>query len=248
MNDSILIMILTISVIIVTASFTLADTQFESDTVSTTGGNLIITFIGHGTLMFSYNDMIIHVDPVSRYADYSTLPKADLILVTHDHGDHLDPGTIDQLIKDNTEIILTAACAERIGKGTVMKNGEVKEVKGLRIKAVPAYNILHKRENGQPFHPKGVGNGYVITFADKKVYIAGDTENVPEMKELKGIDIAFLPMNLPYTMTPEMVADAVKAFKPAILYPYHFGSTDTGELLNLLQDVKDVDVRIRNMQ
>jgi L-ascorbate metabolism protein UlaG (beta-lactamase superfamily) len=247
MNDSILIMILTIFVIIVTASFTLADTQFESDTISTTGGNLIITFIGHGTLMFSYNDMIIHVDPVSRYADYSTLPKADLILVTHDHGDHLDPATIDQLIKDNTEIILTATCADRIGKGTVMKNGEVKEVKGLRIEAVPAYNIIHERENGQPFHPKGIGNGYVITFADKKIYIAGDTENVPEMKELKEIDIAFLPMNLPYTMTPEMVADAVKAFKPAILYPYHFGSTDTGELLKLLQDVKDVDVRIRNM-
>jgi L-ascorbate metabolism protein UlaG (beta-lactamase superfamily) len=248
MNDGILILILTIFVTIITASFTLADNHFESDTVSTTGGNLSITFIGHGTLMFSYHDMIIHVDPVSRYADYSTLPKADLILVTHDHGDHLDPETIDQLTKDSTGIILTATCAERIGKGTVMKNGEVKEVKGLRIEAVPAYNILHKRENGQPFHPKGVGNGYVITFADKKVYIAGDTENVPEMKELKGIDIAFLPMNLPYTMTPEMVADAVKAFKPGILYPYHFGSTDTGKLLKLLQDVKNVDVRIRNMQ
>ena len=118
----------------------------------------------------------------------------------------------------------------------------------LKIEAIPAYNLVHKRDNGQPFHPKGVGNGYIITFGDKRVYVAGDTENIPEMKSLQEIDCAFLPMNLPYTMTPEMVADAAEAFRPKILYPYHFGDTDTSQLLRLLQDQKEVEVRIRNMK
>ena len=113
---------------------------------------------------------------------------------------------------------------------------------------VLAYNIVHKRDTGQPFHPKGVGNGYIITFGDKRVYVAGDTENVPEMKGLKSIDIAFLPMNLPYTMTPEMVADAAKAFKPKILYPYHFGETDTSKVVSLLKGTPEIEVRIRNMK
>jgi len=117
----------------------------------------------------------------------------------------------------------------------------------LAIKAVPAYNLVHKRDTGQPYHPKGDGNGYLITFGDKNVYVAGDSENIPEMKALKGIDIAFLPMNLPFTMTPEMVADAVLAFKPKILYPYHFGETDTPKLLALLKD-SGIEVRIRKMK
>ena len=118
----------------------------------------------------------------------------------------------------------------------------------LKIEAIPAYNLVHKRDNGQPFHPKGVGNGYIITFGDKRVYVAGNTENIPEMKSLQEIDCAFLPMNLPYTMTPEMVTDAAEAFRPKILYPYHFGDTDTSQLLRLLQDQKEVEVRIRNMK
>jgi L-ascorbate metabolism protein UlaG (beta-lactamase superfamily) len=104
---------------------------------------------------------------------------------------------------------------------------------------------VHKRKNGEPFHPDGSGNGYVILFGDKRVYVAGDTENIPEMKTLKRIDVAFLPMNLPYTMTPEMVADAAKAFKPKVLYPYHYGKTDTSILVQLLKDSKEIDVRIR---
>jgi L-ascorbate metabolism protein UlaG (beta-lactamase superfamily) len=115
------------------------------------------------------------------------------------------------------------------------------------MEAVPAYNIVNKRPDGNPFHPKGAGNGYIVTFGDKRVYIAGDTENTPEMKALKNIDIAFLPMNLPYTMTPEMVADAAKAFKPRILYPYHFGETDTSKLVKLLQAEKGIEVRVRKM-
>jgi len=113
---------------------------------------------------------------------------------------------------------------------------------------VPAYNLVHKRPDGQPFHPRGAGNGYVITFGDKRVYVAGDTENVPEMKNLKNLDIAFLPMNLPYTMTPEMVAEAAKWIKPAILYPYHYGDTNTSRLVTLLKETPEIEVRIRRMK
>jgi L-ascorbate metabolism protein UlaG (beta-lactamase superfamily) len=119
-------------------------------------------------------------------------------------------------------------------------------VGGLTVNAVPAYNIVNKRPDGSPFHPKGSGNGYIVTFGDTRIYIAGDTENTPEMKDLQNISVAFLPMNLPYTMTPEMVADAVRAFHPRILYPYHFGETDTSTIIDLLKD-EDVEVRIRKM-
>ena len=129
-----------------------------------------------------------------------------------------------------------------------MKNGDVETVGGLTIEAVPAYNLVHMRSPGVPFHPQGIGNGYVITFGDKRVYVAGDTENIPEMKNLKNIDYAFLPMNLPYTMTAEMVADAARAFRPRILYPYHFGNTDTSQLEALMKDTPEVEVRIRNMK
>lgn len=222
--------------------------QFESDTISTSAGDLKITFIAHGTLMFAFNDLVVHIDPVSRYADYSKMPKADIILVTHHHGDHLDPTAIDPLTKTDTELILTQACFDKIEKGSVMKNDDSRSVKEIKVEAVPAYNLVHKRDNGEPFHPKGVGNGYVITFGDKKVYVAGDTENVPEMKNLSGVDIAFLPMNLPYTMTPEMAADAVNMVNPKIFYPYHFGSTNVDDLLKLLKDRDDIDIRIRKMQ
>jgi L-ascorbate metabolism protein UlaG (beta-lactamase superfamily) len=224
------------------------EAEFDMDIIETVVGPLQITFIGHGTLMFSFGGKVIHVDPVSREADYSKMPKADLILITHEHGDHLDPQAIELVRTEKTSIVLTEVCESKISGGVVMKNGEVRNVQGLKIEAVPAYNLLHMRSPGVPFHPKGVGNGYVITFGKKRVYVAGDTENVPEMKKLKNIDVAFLPMNLPYTMTPEMVADAAKAFKPAILYPYHYGETDTSQLIELLQGVGEVEVRIRRMQ
>ena len=229
-------------------SFSFAQNQFESDTIRTSSGDLNITFIAHGTLLFKFNELIIHIDPVSRYADYSKMPKADIILITHHHSDHFDPKLINSIIKKDTDIICTEACLAKIKNGTLMKNGDVQSIKGIKVKAVPAYNIVHKRKNGEPFHPKGVGNGYVITFGDKKVYIAGDTENVPEMKNLSEIDYAFLPMNLPYTMTPKMVADAVNMFNPKVLYPYHFGNTNVNELIKLLKDKKDCEVRVRKMQ
>jgi len=222
--------------------------MFEQDIIKTSDGDLKIAFIGHGTLMFTFGAKVIHIDPVFREADYNKMPKADLIIVTHEHGDHLDPEAIKILRKEDAEIVLTEICAQKVKGGTVMKNGDVKTISGLKIEAIPAYNIVHERQSGRPFHPKGDGNGYVITFGAKRVYVAGDTENTPEMKKLKGIDIAFLPMNLPYTMTPEMVADAAKAFKPKILYPYHFGNTDTSELVKLLKGEKEIEVRIRDME
>jgi L-ascorbate metabolism protein UlaG (beta-lactamase superfamily) len=225
-----------------------AEADFEMDIIETARGPLQITFIGHGTLMFSFGGKVIHVDPVSREADYGKMEKADLILITHEHGDHLDPQAIELVRTEKTSIVLTEVCASKISGGVVMKNGEVRNVQGLRIEAVPAYNLVHMRSPGVPFHPKGVGNGYIIAFGNKRVYVAGDTENIPEMKKLKNIDVAFLPMNLPYTMTPEMVADAARAFKPAILYPYHYGETDTSRLVELLKGVGEVEVRIRRMQ
>jgi len=225
-----------------------AEKPFEEDVIQTEGGELTLSFIGHGTLMFRYQGKIVHVDPVSREADYSKLPKADLVLITHEHGDHLDPKAVDQIRKEGTRIVLTESCVGRLQGGTVMKNGDVATVHGWKIEAVPAYNIVHKRSGGSPFHPKGVGNGYIINFDKTRVYVAGDTENTPEMKQLKDIDIAFLPMNLPYTMTPEMVAEAAKAFEPRILYPYHYGQTDPQDLVKLLKDSENIDVRIRNLR
>jgi L-ascorbate metabolism protein UlaG (beta-lactamase superfamily) len=225
-----------------------AKESFETDIIKTSDGDIKITFIGHGTLMFTFDGKIIHVDPFGKVGDYTKLPKADVILITHEHYDHLDLKALAAVRTEKTTVELSESCSKQVQGGIIMKNGDVQTVNGLNVEAVPAYNIVHKRDNGQPFHGKGVGNGYVITLGDKRVYVAGDTENIPEMKSLQEIDIAFLPMNLPYTMTPEMVADAAKAFRPKILYPYHFGNTDTSKLLKLLKDHKDIEVRIRNMK
>ena len=224
-----------------------AENNFVTDEIRTTKGDLAITFIGHATLMISFAGKVIYIDPVSSYADYTKKPKADLILITHEHTDHFDLKAIDIIKTNKTEAVVTANVAKQMKGGIVMKNGETKIIGGLKIEALPAYNIEHMRSPGVPFHGRGIGNGYIITFADKRLYIAGDTENTPEMKSLRNIDIAFLPMNVPYTMTPEMVADAAKAFRPGILYPYHFGNTDTQKIINLLKDEKNIEVRIRKM-
>jgi len=225
-----------------------AGSNYETDIVKTSAGDLEITFIGHGTVMFTFEGKVIHVDPYSQVADYSKLPQADLILLTHEHVDHLDLKALEILRTDKTKIILSQNCARQVKGGIIMGNGEVKTVDGLKIEATPAYNLVHMRGDGVAYHPKGSGNGYVVTFGDKRIYLAGDTENIPEMKNLKNIDYAFLPMNLPYTMTPEMVADAAKAFKPKVLYPYHYGETDPLKLVALMKDVPEVEIRIRKMQ
>ncbi len=197
--------------------------------------------------MFTFGGKVVHIDPWTQLADYSKMPKADLILITHEHRDHLDLKAVEILRNEKTVIACPKIAAQQIMSATVMNNGDIKTLTGFPVKAVPAYNLIHKRDTGQPFHPKGDGNGYVITFGDRNVYVAGDTENIPEMKALKDIDIAFLPMNLPFTMTPEMAADAALAFKPKILYPYHFGESDTSKLRALLQG-SGIEVRIRKMK
>jgi L-ascorbate metabolism protein UlaG (beta-lactamase superfamily) len=224
-----------------------AQEKFETDVITTSAGDLEITVLGHGSLLMVFNEKFIYVDPFSRVADYSKLPQADLILITHEHRDHLDLGALASVRTERSTVVLTETCAEQVDDGIVMQNGDMITVMDLQIESVPAYNIVHKRENGQPFHPRGVGNGYIITFGDQRVYVAADTENIPEMKNLQGIDIAFLPMNLPYTMTPEMVADAAKTIQPKILYPYHYGNTDTSRLVDLLKEEKEIEVRIRKM-
>jgi len=217
------------------------------DKISTLAGMVEIHFIGHGSLMFKDNGTVIQIDPVRSSGNYDFLPKADIILVTHEHGDHLDADLIGKLKKQGTLVFCNKNSGKAIPWAMIMAPGSRQEVKGIVIEAVDAYNIVNERAPGQPFHPKGQGIGFILTIGGKKFYIAGDTENTPEMKALKNIDVAFLPMNLPYTMTPEMVADAAKAFKPKILYPYHYGETNTNEIINLLKDT-NIEVRIRNLK
>jgi L-ascorbate metabolism protein UlaG (beta-lactamase superfamily) len=219
---------------------------FETDLIPTSAGDLAITFIGHGSLMMTFNGKTIHIDPYSSLADYASLPKADIVFLTHEHSDHLDKNALAKLSTDRTIIVLTEICATQIEGGIVMRNGETQTIDGLKVEAVAAYNLLHTRPNGEAFHPMGNGNGYIMNVGDTRVYVAGDTENTPEMKALQNIAIAFLPMNLPYTMTPEMVADAVRSFRPRILYPYHFGKTDTSKIVELLKG-EDIEVRIRKL-
>jgi L-ascorbate metabolism protein UlaG (beta-lactamase superfamily) len=244
MNDTLIVRCIlvaaTLSLVMMAAGF--AQKKFQEDVFKTSGGELKITLIGHGTLMFTYAGKVVHVDPVSMYADYAALPKADIILITHEHFDHLDAKAIKLISKADTSIVINPSSAKNLPDAAVMKNGESRTVAGINVEAVPAYN--HK----EPFHPKGNGNGYVLTFGDKRVFVAGDTENVPEIKALKNIDVAFLPMNQPYTMKPDQVADVAKAMQPKVLYPYHFSETDTGQLVNLLKDEKGIEVRIRDMK
>ena len=221
--------------------------QFETDVFQTSAGDLSITFLGHGSLLMLFKGMNIYVDVYGEVADYSKLPKADIVFLTHDHFDHLDPKALAAIRTDKTVLVYTEACKQLVKGGIVMHNGDRQTVAGIPVEAVAAYNILHKRPSGDPFHPKKSGNGYIFNFGETRLYVAGDTENIPEMKALQEIDIAFLPMNLPYTMTPEMVADAAKAFRPRILYPYHYGETDVSKLVDLLKGTKEIEVRIRKM-
>jgi L-ascorbate metabolism protein UlaG (beta-lactamase superfamily) len=218
---------------------------YEYDTFTYGDNTLTISFIGHGTLMMEMNDIIIHIDPVSREGNYDDLPDGDLILITHGHGDHLDTGAIKKIQKENTVIIGSEECIRVVKEGIVLKNGEETKAFGITVTAIPAYNTTAGRDK---FHPKGRDNGYILDLNGKRIYIAGDTEDTPEMLALTGIDIAFLPMNQPYTMTPEQAARAARGFKPEILYPYHFGKTDTDILVSLLKDEPEIEVRIRDLE
>ena len=224
-----------------------AGTGFASDIFQTADGELRITFIGHGSLLFEFGGRALYVDPDGRLADFAVMPKADLILVSHQHGDHFDPQAIAALRQAATEIFVSASCLPQPAGARVLNNGDRRLYFGVTIEAVPAYNMVHQRPDGRPFHPRGEGNGYVLSFPGLRVYVAGDTENIPEMQELKNIDVAFLPMNIPYTMTPEMTALAARVVRPRILYPYHFSDTDPRRLIELLRDEPTIEVRVRKM-
>ncbi len=222
--------------------------QLETDVFGTSAGDLKITFIGHGSLMFRLGSQFIHVDPYGKLFDYGQCPKADLILITHEHHDHLDPDAVAKLRSAKTAVVLSQSCTPNVKGGIVMKNGDSQTILGIGIEAVPAYNIQHTRDGKTPYHPKGIGNGYILMFGNKRVYVAGDTENIPEMDAIQDIDIAFLPMNLPFTMTPEMTAQAARTIQPKILYPYHYTDTDPDRIIQLLKDQPEIEVRIRALQ
>jgi L-ascorbate metabolism protein UlaG (beta-lactamase superfamily) len=226
----------------------LSNAQPVPDTLQTNEGTLKLYFVGHASLYFNWNGKIIHVDPFSRMGDYSLFPKADLILLTHHHPDHLDTNALRKIEKEDTHYIMAPICDGRArfaGTTELIANGEQTSFEDLKIEAVPAYNIVHKRDNGNPYHPKGEGNGYIVQFGKLRVYIAGDTENIPEMVDFGPIDVAYLPMNLPFTMTPEMVVDAVNMLQPRILYPYHYGQTRLESLTTLMQNNTTTEVRLR---
>jgi len=219
--------------------------QFSSDTIETSDGPLTIYFIGHATIVMKCKNLVIHIDPTSEFADYKKMPKADLILVTHEHHDHFDAQAIAAITKKGSAVVLNNAARNLLMFGQALEQGDSAIIHGIKIKAIPAYNTTPGRDK---FHPKGRDNGYVLTIGGRNIYLAGDTENTPEMAQLKEIDIAFLPMNQPYTMTPEQFAQAIKDFKPKIAYPYHYGETDLSGLPELLKDEKDTELRIRPMK
>ena len=241
--------VLTTTAMIATLSASGIAAEYQKDTFKTKGGKeVVITAIKHASLRIQYDGLEIQVDPVADYqpaTDYSKFPKADIILVTHEHFDHFDRDAIEALKKDGTQVIANPSVQKMLGFGTAMANGESRTIgKALALDAVPAYNTMAGRTQ---FHPKGRDNGYVLTLDGLRIYIAGDTEDIPEMASLKDVDVAFLPCNQPYTMTPQQVAKAAKTIKPKVLFPYHYSATPIKRVAELLADTS-IDVRIRNYQ
>jgi L-ascorbate metabolism protein UlaG (beta-lactamase superfamily) len=208
-----------------------------ADSYDTPLGTLQITPLGHASLRLEINGKIIQVDPYSEVHDYNREPKADLILITHQHYDHLDRQAIAKIITLATEVIAPPEISSTFDKGRPITNGEKTVWNNITIEAVPAYNIKHKNNNGQLFHPKGKGNGYVMNFGAFRLYIAGDTEPIAEMRTLGPIDVAFLPKNLPYTMDDQMFVEAAKIVKAKTLYPYHWFEVDKPALQKALEGV-----------
>lgn len=229
----------------------LVSAMFQNDVITTRSGEeLRIGFLGHGSLVLEFEGKIIYVDPVGMFADYSKAPKADLIFVTHQHDDHLDPVLIDSLQKKETVIIGPQAVVDELGKGFVMHNGDEYNVADyLSVEAIPAYNTTPGHEG---FHPHtGRDNGYLLTLGGSRIYISGDSEPTLEMLALRDLDVVFLPVNQPYTMTVDQAVSVVKTLQPTIFYPYHTGQTDQKtDLKRLVKELKGsgVDVRIRSME
>jgi L-ascorbate metabolism protein UlaG (beta-lactamase superfamily) len=219
-------------------------TAAPPDTFQTTAGAVTVTPIQHASFTLEAAGQIVYVDP-SPVALFQDRKKADLILITDIHGDHMDPAALAALKKDGTKIIAPAAVAKTVGEAQVLANGEQTKWNDWQIEAVPMYNLTRGPSPGKYYHDKGRGNGYVLTYGGKRFYIAGDTEGIPEMRSLRDIDVAFVPMNLPYTMTPEEAADAVKAFHPKVVYPYHYRGQNVEQFAAKLAGT-GIDVRLRD--
>jgi L-ascorbate metabolism protein UlaG (beta-lactamase superfamily) len=212
----------------------------------TSHGPLTVIPLGHASLLIKYSGKIIHVDPWSNVADYSAQPKADWVWLTHDHRDHYDETALEAIVTDATRFVMNPSAAERYGGGdavTVMKNGDLAEIDGIIIEAVPAYNLVRERDSGQKYHPKGMYNGYIASFGNVRVYIAGDTECIPEMKAISDIDLMFVPINLPFTMPPQEAVGCIKVIAPKVVVPYHQGDADPQVLVNMLAN-SGIDVRV----
>lgn len=231
----------------------LSFTAFGQDMISTASGDIKITPILHGTLVLEYQGKTIYVDPYGGAEAFEGQKKPDIVLITDIHGDHHNQETLDGLDLKNTIMVAPQAVAEKLPKNSskqidVISNGETKTIENITVSAIPMYNLP---ETDDSRHPKGRGNGYILTMGDKKVYLSGDTEDIPEMRSLKNIDVAFICMNLPYTMDVDQAASAVIDFKPVIVYPYHYRGTDgLGDIEKFKELVNasapNVEVRLRN--
>ena len=222
---------------------------YEVDVFKTKSGKTLKFYaLVHASIRIEYDGREIEIDPVTKLGnktiDYTAMPKADYIFVTHEHGDHFDKEALKQLTGDKTQLITNKRCAEMLGYGEIMVNGQSSTFNDITVEAVPAYNISEGRTQ---FHPKGRDNGYILTIDGLRIYIAGDTEDIPEMQDIKDIDIAFLPCNQPYTMTTEQLVKAAKTVKPKVLFPYHYGQTDVKGIPSQLKDY-GIDVRIRHYE
>ncbi|HAS41508.1 MAG TPA: MBL fold metallo-hydrolase [Microscillaceae bacterium] len=235
----------------------LVQVQAQSDQVDAKKGKITIHPVLHASMVLEWNGKTIYVDPYGGAERYTKFPKPDLILITDIHGDHLNKKTLGALDIKNAELIAPQAVIDRLNKEDVtfapkkfraLANGKTKKVMGIKVKAIPMYNLP---ENAKSRHPKGRGNGYLVTLGGKKLYISGDTEDIKEMRALKNIDIAFVCMNLPYTMNVNQAASAVIEFKPKIVYPFHFrgkeGFSDVKKFKSLVNkgDSK-IEVRLRD--
>jgi L-ascorbate metabolism protein UlaG (beta-lactamase superfamily) len=217
----------------------------EGDVIATSAGDVTIHPVDHASLVLTYGEEAIYVDPVGGAALYEELPAPTAILITHGHGDHFDIPTLES-IAGSAPILTSQEVFDKLpealkANATAVANGGSADLNGLPVAVTTAHNTSEDR---MQYHPVGVGNGYLVTFGDKVIYIAGDTEPTPEMLKLTGVDVAFLPMNLPYTMTPEQAAEAVNTFKPAIVYPYHYGDSDLSAFEAAVDD--GIEVRLRN--
>ncbi|MEO8050553.1 MAG: MBL fold metallo-hydrolase [Acidobacteriota bacterium] len=233
----------------VSTAFGAATPNHQSDIVETSQGPLKIRPLYHGSVMLEFGGKVIHIDPWSQ-ADYQGIPQADLIVITHTHADHMDSTLLKTLRKESTILVGPPAVTDTLnaGESDALSNGERKAFLGIEIEAVPMYNLKLGSGPGKPFHHKGVGNGYILSFGDTRVYFSGDTECVPEIKALKNISIAFVAMNPPRTMPPAEAAACVAAFRPKIVYPYHYRGQNTQEFADALKNTPGVEVRLRKLE